>query len=185
MTMDVSLKNEPAGDNLILIGMPAVGKSTIGVLLAKYMGFAFVDTDLLIQTGEKARLEQIIATVGPESFCDLEARYILSLSAERTVIATGGSVIYRRPAMVHLQTLGNIYFLDIEPAPLIQRLNSPDARGVVFLPGRDIEMLFSERRPLYQQYAHVTVDCTHCTPEQVVGKILCPQYNTSTPSCRT
>lgn len=161
-----------AGNNLILIGMPAVGKSTVGVLLAKRMGFAFVDTDLLIQTGEQARLEQIIAKIGLEPFCDLEARYIQSLSTGRTVIATGGSVIYRRQAMAHLKVLGNVVFLDIAPAPLIERLNSPDARGVVHLPGQTIDMLYSQRRPLYQQYAHMTIDCTHCTPEQVAGKIV-------------
>jgi shikimate kinase len=170
--MDNLLKNKPAGDNLILIGMPAVGKSTVGVLLAKRLGFAFVDTDLIIQTGEQARLEQIIAKIGLEPFCDLEARYILSLAAGRTVIATGGSVIYRRRAMAHLQSLGTVVFLDIEPAPLIERLNSPDARGVVHLPGQTVEMLYSQRRPLYQRYAHITIDCTHCTPEQVVGRIV-------------
>jgi shikimate kinase len=170
--MSRSSDDKPAGDNLILIGMPAVGKSTAGVLLAKCMGYAFVDTDLLIQTGEQARLEQIIAKIGLEPFCDLEARYILSLAVRRTVIATGGSVIYRRQAMVHLQALGKVLFLDIALAPLIERLNSPDARGVVHLPGQTIDMLYCQRRPLYLQYAHKTIDCTHCTPEQVVGKIV-------------
>jgi len=182
--MQISLKDKPAGDNLILIGMPAVGKSTVGVLLAKCMGFAFADTDLLIQTGEQARLEQIISKIGLEPFCDLEARYILSLAVRRTVIATGGSVIYRRPAMEHLQALGKVIFLDIALASLIERLSSPDARGVVQFPGQTIDMLYSQRRPLYQQYAHATIDCTHCTPEQVVGKILSHQRVTPTPSCR-
>ncbi len=170
--MDATSKNDSPGDNLILIGMPAVGKSTIGVLLAKRLGFAFLDTDLLIQTGEQAHLEQIIARLGLQGFCSLEARYIQQLSARRTVIATGGSVIYRQTAMVHLQALGRIVFLDIAPAPLIQRLNSLDARGVVYLPGQTIDMLYAERRPLYQGYARISIDCTHCTPEQVVAKII-------------
>jgi len=170
--MHAKTKNESSGDNLILIGMPAAGKSTIGVLLAKRLGFAFLDTDLLIQTGEQARLEQIIAELGLQAFCSLEARYIRKLSARRTVIATGGSVIYRQTAMAHLQVLGRFIFLDTAPAPLIQRLNSLDARGVVYLPGQTIDMLYAERRPLYQKYAHITIDCTDCTPEQVVGKII-------------
>ncbi len=160
-----------AGDNIILIGMPAVGKSTIGVLLAKRLGLAFVDTDLLIQTGEGARLEQIIAKIGLETFCDLESRYVQSLNIERTVIATGGSVIYRAQAMAHLQTLGRVFFLDIRLAPLIERLNSLDTRGVVYLPGQTIEMLYTERRPLYQRYAHTTIQCTGCAPDQVARKI--------------
>jgi len=170
--MALSLTDQPAGDNLILIGMPAVGKSTIGVLLAKRLGLAFVDTDLLIQAGEQARLEQIIDRIGLEPFCDLESRYIRSLNVARTVIATGGSVIYRRQAMAHLRTLGKVIFLDICLPPLIDRLNSLDDRGVVYKPGQTIDMLYAERRPLYRKFAHVAIDCTHCTPEQVVGKVI-------------
>jgi shikimate kinase len=162
----------PASDNLILIGMPAVGKSTIGVLLAKRLGLGFIDTDLLIQTGEQARLQTIIAQSGLQRFCDLEARYIQALATERTVIATGGSVVYRHAAMAHLQALGRVLFLDIALAPLAERLDGLDARGVVYLPGQTIETLYDERRPFYQRYAHTTIDCTHCTPEQVVRKIL-------------
>ena len=169
--MEPFSKKESSGDNLILIGMPAVGKSTIGVLLAKRMGFAFVDTDLIIQTGEKACLEQIIAKIGLQPFCDLEAGYIQKLSVQRSIIATGGSVIYRPQAMAHLQALGKVIFLDIALAPLIDRLGSLDARGVVYLPGETIDVLYRERRPLYERYAHKTIDCTHCTPEQVVAKI--------------
>lgn len=170
--MDATSKNESSGDNLILIGMPAAGKSTIGVLLAKRLGFAFLDTDLLIQTGEQARLEQIIAKIGLQPFCDLEAGYIQKLFIGRTIVATGGSVIYRPRAMSHLQAMGKVIFLDIALAPLIHRLNSLDARGVVYLPGQTIDMLYRERRPLYQRYAQITIDCSHCTPEQVIGKIM-------------
>ena len=160
-----------SGDNLILIGMPAAGKSTIGVLLAKRLGYDFMDTDLLIQTGEKARLEEIIAHIGLEPFCDLEADYIRKVRVRRTVIATGGSVIYRSSAMRHLQALGQIIFLDIALPPLVERLNGLDARGVIYLPGQTIQMLYTERHPLYQRYAGITIDCTQCTPEQVLQKI--------------
>ena len=166
------MARQPASDNLILIGMPAVGKSTIGVLLAKRLGLDFLDTDLMIQTGELARLQTLIARDGLQRFCDLEARYIQALAPERTVIATGGSVVYRGGAMTHLQALGRVLFLDIALAPLTARLDSLDARGVVYLPGQTIDTLYAERRPLYQRYAHATIDCTHCTPEQVIRKIV-------------
>ena len=166
------MARQPASDNLILIGMPAVGKSTVGVLLAKRLGLGFLDTDLMIQTGEHARLQTLIARDGLQRFCDLEARYIQALAPERTVIATGGSVVYRQVAMAHLQALGKVLFLDTALAPLAERLDSLETRGVVYLPGQTIATLYSERRPLYRRYAHTSVDCTHCTPEQVVRKIL-------------
>ena len=158
--------------NIILIGMPAVGKSTLGVLLAKRIGYAFADTDLLIQTGEGTSLKHMIHDRGTEAFCDLEARYVRRLSNRRTVIATGGSVIYRSQAMAHLTRLGTIVFLDIGLNPLARRLKQLDSRGVVRKPGQTIEQLYAERRPLYRKYAHITVDCSHCTPEEAVLKLL-------------
>jgi shikimate kinase len=159
-------------NNVILIGMPAVGKSTLGVVLAKRMGFAFTDTDLLIQTGEGESLSNIIEKTGLEKFCDIEAQYIQKLSTKRTVIATGGSVVYRPGAMAHLNNLGCTVFLDIGLTPLARRLKEMDARGVVRLPGQTIEQLYAQRRPLYQRFAQITVDCTHCTPDAAVRKVL-------------
>lgn len=168
-TMDLT---EYPQNNVILIGMPAVGKSTLGVVLAKRMGFAFTDTDLLIQTGESDSLSNIIEKVGVQKFCDIEAQYIQRLSTQRTVIATGGSVVYRPWAMAHLKKLGCIVFLDIGLTPLARRLKEMDARGVVHLPGQTTEQLYAERRPLYQRFAQITVDCTHCTPDAAVKKVL-------------
>jgi shikimate kinase len=158
--------------NLILIGMPAVGKSTLGVLLAKRVGYAFIDTDLLIQTGEGKSLKRLIHEKGSEGFCDLEANYLQRLSTKRTVIATGGSVVYRPQAMAHLADLGTIIFLDIQLPQLSQRLKQLDNRGVVRAPGQSISQLYNERRPLYLQYARITVDCSHCTPDEVVNKLM-------------
>ncbi len=158
--------------NVILIGMPAVGKSTLGVILAKRLGFAFTDTDLLIQTGEGESLSSIIEKRGTQQFCELEAHYILQLSLEATVIATGGSAVYRSEAMAHLKNLGYIVFLDIGLTPLAERLREMDGRGVVRQPGQTLDQLYAERRPLYQRYAQITVDCTHCTPEVAVRKVL-------------
>ena len=159
-------------NNVTLIGMPAVGKSTLGVVLAKRMGYAFTDTDLQIQTGEGESLADIIEKKGTERFCDLEAHYIQQLSTKQTVIATGGSVVYRPGAMAHLRSLGRIVFLDIGLTPLVSRLKEMDARGVVLRPGQTIDQLCAERRPLYQRYAQITIDCTHCTLDVAVWKAL-------------
>lgn len=159
-------------NNIILIGMPAVGKSTVGVLLAKQTGYGFIDTDLLIQTGEKKRLQQIIQTRGMTQFCDIEAAYIKTLSVQHSVIATGGSVVYRSGAMTHLQTIGTIIFLDIELEPLKQRLGDLDARGVVCPAGQQLADLYKERRPLYQKYAQRTIACSNLTPDALVQALI-------------
>lgn len=162
----------PAPKNIVLIGMPAVGKSTVGVLLAKRLGFGFSDTDLLIQTGEGRRLNQLILDHGVDRFCDLEADYIRCLTLQRTVIATGGSVVYRSVAMDHLAKIGHIIFLDIDAATLTRRLSRLDERGVVRVVGQTFESLYAERHPLYQRYAQDTIACANQTPEQVVQAIL-------------
>ena len=131
-----------------------------------------IDTDLLMQTGEGMSLKRIIYKQGREGFCDLEATYMQRLSTRRTVIATGGSVIYRSQAMGHLGNLGTIIFLDIQLDQLTKRLMQLDQRGVVRKPGQSVEQLYTERRPLYRQYAHITVDCSHCTQEEAVIKLI-------------
>ena len=158
--------------SIILIGMPGVGKSTVGVLLAKRLGMAFLDTDILIQTNEKKSLQQIIAGSGMEAFCDLEAEYLKSLACEATVIATGGSAVYRDAAMAHLSSLGPAVYLRIGLPELARRLDDIDARGVVYAPGQDLSGLFKERAPLYERYADITVDCGGLTPDQVVGRVI-------------
>ena len=159
-------------NNIILIGMPAVGKSTVGVLLAKQLAYAFIDTDLLIQTGEKRRLQPIIQEMGMALFCDLEAAYIKKLAARHSVIATGGSVVYRPEAMAHLEGMGTIFFLDIEPDPLKMRLGDLDARGVIRPAGQSIDALYEERRPLYQRFAQRTVNCSNLSPVALLEALL-------------
>ncbi len=165
------MKKKKTGDNIILIGMPAVGKSTVGVLLAKRMGYGFIDTDLTIQTGEQRRLHQIIDASGISAFCDLEASYVQRLEARRTVIATGGSVVYRHQTMVYLGNLGIIVFLDIELDQLKHRLVDMGKRGVVCSPGQTIDDLYAERRPLYQTYADAIVSCDALQPDAVAAKL--------------
>jgi shikimate kinase len=173
------MQKRATGDNIILIGMPAVGKSTVGVLLAKRTGYGFVDTDLLIQSGERQRLHQIIAADGLTAFCDLEASYVQQLEARRTIVATGGSVVYREHAMAYLHTLGLIAFLDIELPELKQRLMDLAKRGVVCTPGQTIDDLYAERQPLYRKYADITIPCTALQPETVVAALISAVQNAS------
>lgn len=144
-------------NNIILIGMPASGKSTVGVLLAKSLGFGFIDTDLLIQQREGMRLEGIIQTKGIDEFLRIEADICLGLTVENTVIATGGSVIYSKDAMDHLKALGCLIYLYVDYDVLEKRLNNTVERGVVLQKGQTIEELYKEREPLYARYADLTV----------------------------
>ena len=158
--------------NVILIGMPGVGKSTVGVLLAKRLGFAFVDTDISLQVREGRSLQAIIQAHGAEEFCRIEERHILSLTLRSHVVAPGGSVVYRARAMAHLKARGVAVHLELSLEHLKQRLGDVDARGVVIAPGQTVDALFAERRPLYRRYADITVATDGLTPDQVVGRIL-------------
>ncbi len=161
--------------NIVLIGMPAVGKSTVGVLLAKRTGFAFLDTDIHIQIREGRSLQQIIQEEGLDRFKTIEEHHICSLNRTSHVIATGGSVVYSPAAMAHLKSSGIIVFLDLSLAPLKSRLKDIDGRGVLRMPGQSIDMLYQERIPLYRRHQNVTIACDRLTPDQVVKKILeCP-----------
>jgi shikimate kinase len=158
--------------NIVLIGMPGVGKSTVGVLLAKQLGFAFLDTDIAIQVREGRSLQAIIAAHGADEFCRIEEEQILSLAVAGHVIAPGGSVVYRPRAMAHLRAHGTTIHLDIGLAPLKRRLEDLEARGVVIGPGQTIAGLFRERRPLYRRYADAVVATDGLTPDQVVAAVL-------------
>ncbi|MDO4517066.1 MAG: shikimate kinase [Bacillota bacterium] len=159
-------------ENVILIGMPGVGKSTLGVLLAKALGYRFLDTDLALQAQEGCLLREIIAARGRDGFLDLENRLCLSLRPDRTVIATGGSVVYSPAAMAHLRSIGTVVYLKLSPKDLAQRLGDLNKRGVVLRPGQTLETLCQEREPLYQQYAHLTADCGGRDIEQSVALVL-------------
>jgi shikimate kinase len=166
----------PDRNNIILIGMPAVGKSTVGVLLAKRLGLGFMDTDLLIQTGEKGYLRDIISAQGIEGFCAVEERYLLRVRADGSVIATGGSAVYSPAAMAHLGNLGTIVYLQVSLVQLETRLANITDRGVVHAPGDSIADLYRQRTPLYTRYAQVTVNCDNQRPDQTVAAI-CAQMD--------
>ena len=158
--------------NIALIGMPAVGKSTVGVLLAKKMGFDFMDTDILIQAKEDQTLSQIIARQGLDRFLEIEKQHLLKIRCARHVIATGGSVVYRSEAMHHLAQTGMVVYLAIDLDVLKTRLSDVITRGVAIAPGKSIDDLYLERVPLYEKYADLTVHCQKKHPEQVVEAIL-------------
>ncbi len=158
-------------NNLALIGMPAVGKSTVGVLLAKKLGFAFLDTDILIQTREKMTLAQIIAQKGLENFLEIEASHLLNLDCSQHLIATGGSVIYKEKAMAHLAQTATIIYLSVDLDILAARLSDVIERGVAMDPGKGIDDLYKERTPLYDKFSDIKIDCGVKTPSQVVTAI--------------
>ena len=144
--------------NTILIGLPTAGKSTLGVVLAKIRQCDFLDTDILIQKREGKRLEEIIRDIGQDAFLDLEGDVCASLNVKNTVIATGGSVIYRPFAMEHLKKLGTVVYLKISLKSLKERLGDVKSRGVVLKEGQTLDDLYEERVALYERYADIVVE---------------------------
>ena len=158
--------------NIVLIGMPAVGKSTIGVLTAKTLGFTFIDTDLIIQQTTGKLLQQIIDNSGLDAFCIAEERAICSVEdSENAVIATGGSAVYSREAMLHLKKHGVVYYLSLPTEELEKRLSNIKTRGIAMRPDDSIEDVFRRRAELYSEYADITVDCMGKTAEDTVAEI--------------
>jgi len=158
--------------NVILIGMPASGKSTCGVIAAKVLLKNFFDTDLLIQGIEQSRLQELIDEKGTEYFFTAEENAILSLKLEATVIATGGSVIYSKKAMQHLKSLGTVVYLHLSYEKMLERINDLTTRGIVVKNGTTLLDMYNERIPLYEKYADVTINCDNNTVEQTVEKII-------------
>ena len=145
-------------NNVTLIGMPGSGKSTIGVILAKALGYQFLDTDLVIQKQEKRNLSQIIAQEGPERFKEIENRVNASVDVTETVIAPGGSVIYCEEEMKQLRSIGKVVYLKISLESLSKRLGNLRGRGVLLKEGQTLKDLYEERVPLYEKYADIVVD---------------------------
>jgi shikimate kinase len=163
-----------------LIGMPGAGKSTLGVLLAKAVGYDFVDTDLLIQVQAQRTLAEVIAKDGFKALLKIEADVIASLQLRSTVIATGGSAIYSEHGMNHLAQLGQIVYLRTQTANLRQRIGDFGGRGIAAEPGATLDSLVSERAPLYQRYADLTVN-TDPGIEVALGTLLSGLTHRSSP----
>lgn len=159
-------------NNLVLIGMPGVGKSTIGVILAKIIGYHFLDSDLVIQERENRLLHQIISKEGTEGFLKIEDKVNASLEVERTVIATGGSVVYCENAMKHLKEIGQVVYLKADYPTIEKRLGNLEKRGVALKPGQTLKDLYEERTKLYEKYADTIVDEHGLGTEETIGAVL-------------
>ena len=157
--------------NLSLIGMPAAGKSTVGIMLAKSLLWSFLDTDVLIQVAEERTLQDIIQSEGIERFTRIEQRHVVALDRRQHVIAVGSGAVHGAAAMQRLKSLGVIVHLDIPLFALEERLARLDGNGRFLAPGQTLHGLFQHRQPLYRQYADITIDCAGRTQEQIVREI--------------
>lgn len=159
-------------NNVILIGMPGSGKSTVGVLLAKMAGLDFIDSDLLIQKAVGKRLFEIIEEKGNDEFLKIENRINSEINAHNSVIATGGSAVYCKEAMEHLKTLGRVVYIKVPLDEIKRRIEDFSTRGIVIKNGNSIEDLFAERVTLYEKYADITVECDNADIKENAERLL-------------
>ncbi len=144
--------------NIILIGMPGSGKTTLGTELSELIGYGYIDSDSVIVAREGKRLSEIIAEAGREGFLDIEAKINSELVANRCVIATGGSVVYREQAMIKLKEMGTVVYLKLPYEVIARRLGDLKKRGVALKEGFTLKDLYDERTPLYEKYADIVVE---------------------------
>jgi shikimate kinase len=158
--------------NIVLIGMPGSGKSTVGIILAKLTSRDFIDTDVLIQTSQGRTLQDIVDTESYMVLREIEERILLKLDCFNYVIATGGSAVYSHAAMTHLKSKGVVVFLNVELPVLESRIHNFATRGLAKRPDQSIEDLFAERFFLYTKFADVTIECKDLTQEEVCEEII-------------
>lgn len=158
--------------NIVLIGMPGAGKSTIGVLLAKTMLKSFVDTDLLIQSVYSKGLSEIIREKGVEAFLEIENDVICENDFENSVVATGGSAVFGEKAMEKLKKDALTVYLKVDVSELEKRINNIHTRGIAMKEGETLSEIFSEREELYKKYADFILDSTNLTAEECVDEIV-------------
>lgn len=157
--------------NVVLIGMPGAGKSTIGVVLAKNLGMSFMDSDLVIQEQEEKKLHELIEEHGLDGFLEIEGRVNASLSPKSAVIATGGSAVYCEKAMEHLNAIATICYLKLSYESIEERLGDLEERGVVLREGQTLRSLYDERVPLYEKYANLVIDCENKNIREIVMEL--------------
>lgn len=166
------IKNENRKNNIVLIGMPGAGKSTVGVLLAKALNYDFLDTDIIIQNRNGRKLYEIINDRGIDYFLRLENETLQSVDASNCVIATGGSAVFGREAMEHLREIGVVVYIKLSCEEIVRRVNNIKTRGIVMKKGKTMEDVYAERVPLYEKYAEITVDGEGTTIEECVEQII-------------
>jgi len=160
------------GRNLVLVGMPASGKSTVGVLVAKALGLDFVDTDLLLQKQEGLRLQEILSRDGPEGFLLAEDGLLSALRFTDAVVSTGGSAVYHQRGMRNLKQQGEVIWLDVPFEEIRRRLGDIHSRGVVLAPGQTLRNLYDERRPLYDEWADLRLEVPREDLETTVARLI-------------
>jgi shikimate kinase len=171
--------------NIVLIGMPGCGKSTVGVLLAKRLGLGFIDTDLIIQQETGRTLQTIVDGDGYQTLRRVEARVLLALNLSGHVIATGGSAVYSSSAMAHLAGDGTVVFLNIPLEEVKRRIGDHSLRGISRQPDQTLDNLFRERFELYSRYAQICIPADRQTPEQVCDALVSELANDSFPPAVT
>ena len=157
--------------NVVLIGMPGCGKSTIGVLLAKTLLYDFIDTDLVIQNKYQKSLCDLIVEYGIDGFKKIENNVLSSIKCSNSIIATGGSAVYGSEAMVNLKHDSVVVYLNLSPSEIVGRIKNITTRGIAMEKGTTIAQLYNERHPLYIQYADEIIDCSGSSAEECVTKI--------------
>lgn len=158
---------------IILIGLPGAGKSTIGVILAKSLGMNFIDTDIVMQERTGRLLQELIDDEGIDAFLAIEEDTALSLDADNTVIATGGSVVLSDRAMKHLKSKSNIIYLIISFEEMVRRLGNITTRGIVLFPGQSLSEMYDQRIPLYEEYADIRIGCSDGDFERILEAVVC------------
>ena len=158
--------------NLTLIGMAGAGKSTLGVLLAKALGYDFIDTDILIQQKHKKLLQEIIDEDGIDAFLAIEEDILSELTIDRAIIATGGSAVYSDKAMQALKQHSTVVYLEVPYEEILSRVKNISTRGIVLKHGNSLKDAFEERQPLYHQYADIVVDCSKKDIESTLSEII-------------
>jgi shikimate kinase len=159
-------------DNIILIGMPGSGKSTVGVLLAKIIGYEFLDSDLIIQHAQGKKLYEILRDNGKDYFAKMENQINSEIHAHKTVIATGGSVVFGKEAMEHLKSIGTVVYLKVSLGELKRRVNNFSTRGIVMDDGQSLADIYAQRAPLYEKYADIIVPCGRGSLQKNAEKIV-------------
>lgn len=158
--------------NIVLIGMPGAGKSTIGVLLAKAKGYKFCDTDILIQDRTGELLYETINRDGIDAFLSLEEEVLSNVDGDRIIFATGGSAVYGEKAMAHLKSIGTVVYIKLSYEEIVSRVNNITTRGIAMKHGKTLLDVYNERVPLYEKYADITVECDGTTVEECVSKMI-------------